>query len=247
VSCTTASACTAVGQSNGMPVAERWNGTSWTVQTPPTPSGAVSAALYSVSCTTSAACTAVGYSGNGSSPSIYGDAPLAESWNGSTWTLQTAPNPSQATSGTLTGISCIAPDACTAVGGYDDQNTTPVSYGTLAEQLNASTWTIQPTPAPAGSAGSALSGVSCTTNSACTAVGYYNDNAYPEISGDAPLAENWNGTAWSVQPTPNPPATDISTLAQVSCASATVCTAVGGLSFFYSYPINVTLTERYSG
>jgi len=125
VSCTPASACTAVGQSDQMPLAEQWNGTSWTAQTPPAPSGAVSASLYSVSCTTSVACTAVGYFGNGPSPDIIGDAPLAESWNGSTWTLQTPPNPSQATSGTLTGVSCISPQVCTAVGGYDDQNTTP--------------------------------------------------------------------------------------------------------------------------
>jgi len=122
-----------------------------------------------------------------------------------------------------------------------------VSYATLAEQLNGSTWTLQPTPTPTGAAGSALSGVSCTTNSACAAAGYYNDNAFPEISGDTPLAENWNGATWSIQPTPNPPATDISTLAEVSCTSATACTAVGGLSFYYSYPVNVTLAERYSG
>jgi hypothetical protein len=207
----------------------------------------VSASLYGVSCTTSAACTAVGYFGNGPSPEIFGDAPLAESWNGSTWTLQTPPNPSQATSGTLTAVSCISSGVCTAVGGYDDQGTTPVSYGTLAEQLNGSTWTLQSTPTPTGAEGSALSGVSCMTSSACTAVGYYNDNAYPEVSGDTPLAEIWNGTTWSIQPTPNPPATDISALTQVSCTSATACTAVGGLSFYYFYPINVTLVERYSG
>jgi len=54
-------------------------------------------------------CTAVGtYSGL-----VIGEA-LAEQWNGRTWTYQYPPKPS--TGATLTGVSCTAGAACTAVG-----------------------------------------------------------------------------------------------------------------------------------
>ncbi|MEA2314573.1 MAG: hypothetical protein QOI03_1265, partial [Solirubrobacteraceae bacterium] len=47
---------------------------------------------------------------------------------------------------------------------------------------------------------SVLSGVSCTTASACTAVGYYVNSAGTRLT----LAERWNGTSWATQTTPNP-------------------------------------------
>ena len=54
VSCTSSTACTAVGQSGNsagtvdMPLAERWNGTSWTVQHPPAPAWTAPPVLYSL-------------------------------------------------------------------------------------------------------------------------------------------------------------------------------------------------------
>ena len=41
---------------------------------------------------------------------------LAEVWDGSTWTVQSTPNPTGATSGSLYGVSCTSATACTAVG-----------------------------------------------------------------------------------------------------------------------------------
>ena len=67
VSCTSATACTAVGILIGYvgpilaPVAEAWNGTSWTIQNTPTPSGAGYPSQFNaVSCTSATACRAVG-------------------------------------------------------------------------------------------------------------------------------------------------------------------------------------------
>ena len=55
VSCKSTSACTAVGSyRNGnqhVPLAEAWNGTNWSFQATPVPSGAFSSALSGVSCT----------------------------------------------------------------------------------------------------------------------------------------------------------------------------------------------------
>jgi hypothetical protein len=42
-----------------------------------------------------------------------------------------------------------------------------------------------------------------------------------------PLAEQWNGSAWTIQSTPNPTGSNQNELYAVSCASSTTCTAVG--------------------
>jgi hypothetical protein len=49
-----------VGYSNGSTLAERWDGSTWTIQTTRTPSGATGVNLSGVSCTSDTACTAVG-------------------------------------------------------------------------------------------------------------------------------------------------------------------------------------------
>jgi len=64
VSCTRASACTAVGFESGaqgaQPLAEAWNGTTWHVQKLPLPHRASGGILNAVSCTAPSACTATG-------------------------------------------------------------------------------------------------------------------------------------------------------------------------------------------
>ena len=55
------------------------------------------------------------------------------------------------------------------------------------------------------------------------AVGDYTANAEFD---SAPLAEAWNGTAWSIQPTPGPRTRVPAESAGVSCPAATACTAV---------------------
>jgi hypothetical protein len=172
VSCTSASACTAVGDySKGtaaqVPLAERWNGTKWSIQHPPNPAGSQGSALASVSCASASACTAVGDYNNGTT-----DVTLAERWNGTAWSIQSAPNPTGGSNVILSGVSCASAGACTAVGDYAKGATAGV---TLAERWNGTTWSIQHTPNPTGASVSLLNGVSCTSASACTAVGGYNN------------------------------------------------------------------------
>jgi hypothetical protein len=71
---------------------------------------------------------------------------------------------------------------------------------TLAEVWNGTSWAIQATPNPTGVKGTFLSGVSCKSAAACTAVGDYENSA----GSYAPLAEAWNGTSWAIETTPNP-------------------------------------------
>ena len=90
VSCATAASCMAVGTYNDglFGIAEHWDGSRWTIRrlpVPPVPPGEEPLVLpASVSCTSVAACVTVG--------SSHG-ATLAERWNGTTWTIQPAPNP----------------------------------------------------------------------------------------------------------------------------------------------------------
>jgi hypothetical protein len=76
---------------------------------------------------------------------------------------------------------------------------------------------------------SELNSVSCTSATACTAVGDYDPLAFPGGSSQT-LGERWDGTSWSLQATPNRPVDSVgrSYLNAVSCASSALCTAVGG-------------------
>ena len=118
MSCTAAKACTAIGGYTNaaykqLTLAERWNGTSWKIQPTPNPVGA-SSSLFDVSCTAANACTATGDYTNGAS----NDLTLAERWNGTSWKIQSTPNPVGASVSNLYGVSCTAAAACTAVGDH---------------------------------------------------------------------------------------------------------------------------------
>jgi hypothetical protein len=84
-----------------------------------------------------------------------------------------------------------------------------------------------------------LNGVSCVSPTACTAVGYDQNEGTLRDS----LIESWNGKKWSVVPSQNPGPYD-NPLEAVSCVSATACTAVG----YSPIPHGVqTLVEAWNG
>src|SRR5262249_51052316 len=95
------------------------------------------------------------------------------------------------------------------------------SYGT--EIWNGTSWHFVPMATPTGGQVISLNGVSCTSASACTAVGSY----FTRNAGPLNLAETWNGTAWRVPATPSPNAQGRNQLNSVSCTSPRACTAVG--------------------
>ncbi len=114
------------------------------------------------------------------------------------WVIKPTPNPTGlGDQATLNGVSCASRTACTAVGEFYD----PITGATasLAETWNGASWNIQPTVNP-GSV-SYLYSVSCSSPTACTAVGR---SFHGAVIGWTSLAGRWNGTTWSVQHTPNP-------------------------------------------
>jgi len=226
VSCTSRRSCVAVGHASSaqgvqVPLAETWDGRTWTVQPITGPIGSSDSALSGVSCASKRSCIAVGQSVAAS-----GVVTLAESWDGTQWRAQPTPIPAETHNDDLLGVSCTSKTACTAVG-----VAALVSNGQnlpLAESWDGRVWSVQPTPIPTGSSDTVLQGVSCTSKNACTAVGDTSNLATPPVT----VAEAWNGTAWTVQPTPHPGLESV--LLGASCTSRTTCAAVG--EFF---PTNV--------
>jgi len=64
--------------------------------------------------------------------------------------------------------------------------------GALAQAWNGKTFTFEPT----ASNGVSFFGVSCTSATACTAVGSATSSAGAGVT----LAEAWNGRDWTVEP-----------------------------------------------
>src|SRR6185437_3916022 len=173
-------ACTAVGsyitRVGGLStLAERWNGTSWSIQPTPDQPGGDGSSLLGVSCTSAGACTAVGYYYN---PGSNTTSTLAEAWNGTSWAIQPTPRHATTVFQDLDAVSCTSPTACIAVGS--------VGYDTLAELWNGTSWALQPTPGPATLVPRLAAGVSCTSASTCTAVWSTRNRT---------TAANWFGTS----------------------------------------------------
>lgn len=273
--CTFSSACTAVGDaprgSNGtVPLAERWNGSSWHIQTTPKPKGAAHSQLNSVTCASAHDCVAVGSASN----SLNNEVPLIEHWNGTTWKIEKAPARRGFTESELGGVSCTSATSCIAVGG----SFKPSTFVTLAERWNGSTWTVQATPNAAN--GGKLNAIACRSRDDCLAVGdglgarwngkkwalvklgfpgspadlssisctragaCYADGGFFHDAVLTGVIEFWNGSRWHVQNPNITASSDSSVFNGVSCTTATNCTAVG--SFHDPVDGNRALAEDFS-
>jgi len=239
VSCSSATACTAVGdytstEEKEATLVERWNGTTWEVQTSPNPAGATGSFLESVSCRSSTACTATGYKEEKGGL----HATLAERWNGSAWEVQTTPT--SGNSDALGSVSCVSASECTAVGFVVSGN--PAKTTPVVENWNGKTWTVvSSAKLPTEDERSWFESVSCPAAKSCTAVGsYISSNLGMQF-----LAEHWNGSTWSVQTTPELAAGDSEIhLDGVSCSATSACAAVGS---YEKSRVREVLVERWNG
>jgi hypothetical protein len=211
-------------------------GPAWTVQAMPHPKGALQTYLDGLACTSATACTAVG-----SSIPKYGNyLTLAERRSGRAWTVQRTPDrpgPAPYTVDTVAGVSCRS-GSCILVGSYEPPGTT-ADQG-LAERWNGAGWELQAFPVPKGTVENLLSGISCTSPGACTAVG---ESTMVDGEGRT-LAARWNGAKWQIEKSANPAGSRVSQLRSVSCVSPTSCTAVGDYLKRSAY---VTLAEQWNG
>ncbi len=231
VSCSSASECVASGvslSSSGKQSAlvELWNGKEWKILTTAMlPKEDERSWFESVSCSSSKHCIAVGLAVT----TLNGIVPLAESYNGSTWTVQSTPTPENSLEAQLSGVSCSATSACTAVGEY--YSSTEKAYRALIERYNGTSWQLQESPSPVGKPAPkeshwSLHAVSCPTASSCTAIGSYAESA---SARNLLLGEQWNGTSWELAlPVDRTGTGVVSDEARaVSCSAALTCTLAG--------------------
>ena len=239
VTCADSTSCVAVGTSldgkqNALHgIIYQWNGSRWSQASPPS-SGQTYDQFNAVTCTSPSDCWAVGFAGPnqiqygflpGDVPNVAGSIALVEHWNGSEWSIVTPPAATGPLGQYLSGVTCAGPSDCWAVGSTMDASGNPTT--TLIDQWNGSAWTTTASPNPTGS-GNTLTAVTCTDASACWATGATN-----VVSGQnnnngsqpSPFIEAFNGSAWSVEPTPNVIA--FGYLSGLTCAAGNGCFATG--------------------
>jgi hypothetical protein len=216
VSCVSTVSCVAVGQYNTQTATKtmvvRWDGHTWTLQTGANVPTSPVNGLAGVKCMTSTNCFAVGtsYAATWASSA---QSTLIEHWDGATWAIVPSPNQAGANNSTLAAVACVNNGNCYAVGSYDTNTLT----NTLIEHWNGASWNVVPSPNPPTSRFTDLSGITCTTNAVCIAVG----------SADGSLVEQLSGTTWSIVGSPNPKGASAVSLTGISCTSASQCVAVG--------------------
>lgn len=236
-----ASACTSVGVNlveggegpEGIPVAQRWNGTSWSSQSPAKKLGVLPTSLDGVDCPSETRCMAVGEYQTGGEES----ATLAELWNEGKWNVHTPPVPSESTSSGLNAVGCNSTANCTAVGAAVIKGVMTA----IAAKWNSPTWTSSPGVIPEGAEWSQLDGVDCLFSNFCAAVGNY----IPKGGSDKGLVMFWNGE-WKLHTLTYPVGAVESALHGVSCTpTPNRCTAVG--SWTNSKGEEFTLAYRFNG
>jgi hypothetical protein len=239
VSCWSATACDAVGINTNSEdeiagLVERWNGSSWAVQSTPKSTGATEDNLESIACLSASECEATGYAEVAEGK----HATLAERWNGTAWSVQSTPT--QGNTSNLVSVSCSWASECVARGVYLSSSG---KQSTLVELWNGKEWKILTTATlPKEDERSWFESVSCPSSKHCTAVGV----AVTTLNGIVPLAESYNGTTWTVQTTPTPENSLEAQLSGVSCSATSACTSVGE---YYSSKEKAyrALVERYNG
>jgi hypothetical protein len=219
----------ASGQPAPPPVAYHWDGSAWSLVS--TPALTAAASLVAVSASSATDAWAVGWTGG------YTHRALSEHWNGSAWSIVPGPgssakffalrgvadlSPSSAYAvGTDPGVAyhwdgtawrtVTLPDASfvassiTAVSATDIWLTGSTSAGATAEAMNfnGTGWTVVPMQQPTANT-AVLNGVTAVAANDIWAVGEVRS---PSGGAVGTLTEHWNGSAWSIVPSPTPAGT----------------------------------------
>jgi hypothetical protein len=245
LSCVTATDCVATGAfttggGNGAaPLADSWNGSRWTqLANPKSLSGSEVAALGSVACVAAKSCMATGFD----LTSTAGDE-LAETWNGSAWTMAKTPTAAGALLNEFTGVSCLSLTNCSAVGDSFTGSATTAKETGYAQHWNGTVWSNVTVPWAKSAGDTALTGISCVSPTYCVAVGTSNINEN-DIGNDFGRAASavYDGKTWTVESVPAPAKGKDSVLGGVRCRSTTYCAAVGETG-----PANSTNSDGESG
>jgi len=178
--------------------------------------GTIDNHLQEVSCVNNARCVAVGFNQEGSNLLRRS---VAATLSGGVWRLVSVPARGNDVNN-LWNVSCVSTTRCVAVGYYF--NIATGYYKTLIATFNGTTWTLAATP-NRPDVHNYLFGIDCADATSCVAVGRTFDT---ETQESRSLVLTFNGTRWSMPGIPERPDAD-NLLADVSCADASTCKAVG--------------------
>jgi hypothetical protein len=204
-------------------VTEHWDGTQWNIV--PSPNiGTINNTLNGVVAISTNDVWAVGN---------VETQKLILHWDGTQWSIVSSPNPPNASTTFLFSVAGSAANDVWTVGFYFDS--TLQSIKTLTLHWNGSTWIIVPSPNVEPDPGnSTLHGVYELSANDVWAVGNSGGNIR------ATLTMHWDGTQWSIVPSPNPGGA--STLNAVLAMAADDVWAVG-----YYTTAQQTLTMHWDG
>ena len=222
---------------------EHWDGANWTIVPSPNASNSSQNALTGVAAVSATDVWAVGYSLTSNNKT------LIEHWDGKKWSIVPSPNVGSFGNG-LTGVAALGPNDVWAVGSTNNSATTLVLH------WNGSTWSVVPSPSVAYWS-NILNSVVAVARDDVWAVGTSLRDSYT-ADGDVQtstltLIEHWDGSAWSIVPSPNPGTgnnyygTPVNQLAGVAAVSTSDVWAVG--EYGESDGLNIhpkTLTEHYT-
>jgi hypothetical protein len=226
-----------------VPLLEHWNGKRWARAKVPDRAG-VDNELADVSCVSKSSCYAVGWT----STTTHARA-LIEHWTGKHWTVVADTHIRGQKFARLDGIDCIRHSVCTVVG--QEQATTSSAPRAFGERGIKTRWSVVSMPAPASpNNDTELYGLSCPTSHDCMATGsayYWPGGGYDP---GEPIAEHWNGKHWSlISPKLSEPTSGgdvpVTTLGDISCASAKLCWAVGATAGITGH--SPAVTARWNG
>jgi hypothetical protein len=207
----------AAGQPPAPPAIYHWNGTAWSLVTSPALPQAQASALVAVSASSATDAWAVGGEKIGRHSSLT----LFEHWNGKAWSVDTA----DAVSGGMGAVLDLGPTNAYAVGHAN---------GSLLERWNGTSWGPVTLPDSGFATPGGLQTISGTSASDIWLVG---------VSAGQAEALHFDGTAWTVVPTTQPPAGPFGTTTEIGAVTAispTDAWAVGGSN-------GSTLTEHWDG
>jgi hypothetical protein len=173
------------------PLAARWNGSAWTLASPPTPSNG--SVLHGVDGSASNNVWVVGSNGTA--------AGLTQRWNGTGWTTVASPSPPGTTGASLAGVKTLGANDAWAVGKVTVSTGSPFTR-TLIQRWNGTSWSIvsSPNPDPTQNLLVAVDGVAANDMWAVGGVGH-DGYGGDTVSG---LVLHWNGSSWTTVAIPDP-------------------------------------------
>jgi len=213
---------------NPKTLTEHWDGSQWSII--PSPNVGTDSFLLGDVAISSSNVWAVGLGIRSS-----GGSALIEHWNGTKWSLVSSPNVGSPFY-SLGEARAISANDIWAVGSASDTRNV---FHTLVEHWDGTQWNIVRSP-NVGSNNNFLNSVTTVSVNDVWAVGTSTNNSHINKT----LIEHWDGTQWSVVPSPNGGSSN-NFLGEVSAASANDIWTVG--AYNNTNNVSLTLIEHWNG